>query len=867
MQPNTLFGNGTTGLLKQALNDVSVPSSSPSEALVGGGMLASKENDLGMPWDPDSFSSASASYEHYGNSFQVGSYPETTTTEAIWGVKQQKSSPYFQEPSSLPTNYARAHDRSVSYSGSFPDRGHQTPPRLVAPATAGQFQPPTPAHSPYGEPTGYDGIDVDRGTASSLQHSPDRNFLGLSNRSKLEFGDTFDGPLGLESTSLGGFSGGDSYLPLSGSLPMSLPYEDYPTLEHGRINHTRNIALDNLPVHISLAELKSLLQSFGDIRYMFRPKQGLYSGVVVMFYDLNHSMNAFRALCSMHLGTRRNVTYFVDSEQLVTLFGDDSASLDPFMTELLDNQGEILLSGLAHRDDGAVLRILETYGKVHFLRSFAYGSNISYAAEFLDTRAAREAFDGLHGLVIQDYPIHVAFPRSLSGGFGAALPVSQLPVHYNRTDADLEAALQAKVRQMNSQVSENHSGARSWQYGKHKGLKIDTSSPAVPPSPLRRAASANCVTASLARELETSMLMSANHGGSRTALPLGRSNSTRVPGPQSRVLPPASPARFRKGSQIQESGSPMPVPPPNEHSIPVANELNLYNIAMGYDTRTTFMIRNIPNKYTQQMLIAFLNRTHKGEFDFLYLRMDFKNRCNVGYAFINFTGSAAILSFAERVVGKKWSKFNSDKVCTLSYANIQGQGALIQKFRNSSVMLEAQDWRPKIFYTEGPTAGEEEPFPFPTMAIRPRSDVLFSRDNAGQPHKVAGPESPIPIQNGRDTPRRRNTRDTASPSVSDRTQSSSATVTGGGSLDELDFSKLSLDDRPIERTALLPVKSGVISTSTQFPTWTDNSSSGGAQQDVSNRFTEEQTNAAVTAAVAIAAADQQQQHYASWTMP
>ena len=84
------------------------------------------------------------------------------------------------------------------------------------------------------------------------------------------------------------------------------------------------------------------------------------------------------------------------------------------------------------------------------------------------------------------------------------------------------------------------------------------------------------------------------------------------------------------------------------------------------------MIKNIPNKYSQEMLINFLNETHRGAFDFLYLRMDFKNKCNVGYAFVNFPDPKRVLSLAERINGKKWPCFNSDKLgllCMYYYVN------------------------------------------------------------------------------------------------------------------------------------------------------------------------------------------------------
>ena len=56
--------------------------------------------------------------------------------------------------------------------------------------------------------------------------------------------------------------------------------------------------------------------------------------------------------------------------------------------------------------------------------------------------------------------------------------------------------------------------------------------------------------------------------------------------------------------------------------------------------------------------------------------------------------------------GKKWEKFNSEKVASLAYARIQGRASLVSHFQNSSLMNEDKRCRPILFQTEGPNAGD-----------------------------------------------------------------------------------------------------------------------------------------------------------------
>ncbi|OAR00361.1 hypothetical protein LLEC1_00295 [Akanthomyces lecanii] len=175
------------------------------------------------------------------------------------------------------------------------------------------------------------------------------------------------------------------------------------------------------------------------------------------------------------------------------------------------------------------------------------------------------------------------------------------------------------------------------------------------------------------------------------------------------------------------------------------NHVDVHRIREGIDVRTTIMLRNIPNKVDQAMLKRIVDESSWGKYDFMYLRIDFANDCNVGYAFINF------VDFVEARGNQRWNCFKSDKVAEVSYATIQGKDCLVQKFRNSSVMLEAAHYRPKLYFTSnGPVpemAGQEEQFPEPDN----QSKMKRSCENA----EHVGLFTPNAGQHFRDEQRRR----------------------------------------------------------------------------------------------------------------
>lgn len=96
----------------------------------------------------------------------------------------------------------------------------------------------------------------------------------------------------------------------------------------------------------------------------------------------------------------------------------------------------------------------------------------------------------------------------------------------------------------------------------------------------------------------------------------------------------------RDGAQVPISpeaacraGHPQGAPHVQSESHPITNtqdfKIDIENII---DDRTTVMIKNIPNRYTKDMMMEMIDRKFKDCYNFFYLPIDFDRDANVGNA-------------------------------------------------------------------------------------------------------------------------------------------------------------------------------------------------------------------------------------------
>jgi len=143
--------------------------------------------------------------------------------------------------------------------------------------------------------------------------------------------------------------------------------------------------------------------------------------------------------------------------------------------------------------------------------------------------------------------------------------------------------------------------------------------------------------------------------------------------------------------------------------------------------KTTVMLRNVPNNYSRTMLLNLINTEgFAGEYDFVYLPMDFKSHASLGYAFVNLVTPEKAAAFWTAFDGfNKW-KVASQKVCSVSWScPYQGLEAHIERYRNSPIMHSdmPDEYKPIVFRND-----QRVPFPAPTKKLKAPRMRLCTHD-------------------------------------------------------------------------------------------------------------------------------------------
>lgn len=113
--------------------------------------------------------------------------------------------------------------------------------------------------------------------------------------------------------------------------------------------------------------------------------------------------------------------------------------------------------------------------------------------------------------------------------------------------------------------------------------------------------------------------------------------------------------------------------------------IDFEKVVTGQETRTTIMIRNIPNKVSASLLLGVLNTCALGVIDFLFMPIDMNSPQgnNLGYAFVNLMYPRVVLQIINHMDGLYWPFGNSFKKCEICYSRIQGLDNLIALFKDS----------------------------------------------------------------------------------------------------------------------------------------------------------------------------------------
>ncbi|CAK9179692.1 unnamed protein product [Ilex paraguariensis] len=497
-----------------------------------------------------------------------------------------------------------------------------------------------------------------------------------------------------------------------------------PLLPPPCVTPSRTLLLSSVPTNVSESTVRRELEVFGDVRavQMQRVRDGV---VTVHFYDLRHAQEAMVEIQEQHMQQQCRLRMHYDTVMALNLVYESNPLVPPlpppapgliagravwaqFAVPVTagvpngNNQGTLVIFNLDSEVTASSLRdIFEAFGPVKELRETPL-KKFQRFVEFYDIRDAAKALSAMNGKEIHGKSIVLEFSRpgghskrfskvaQNCGRIFPSPPSTPPPPLFLHRKTSCRSLANVPPRCCTSQTQssgkkpsfrkENPNG-----YGVNKGNVGGA---------VQASMSSLCITERIGNGSEETVNdRPPPKKNSKKGL-ISTSASSKQQSQQGKS------SRLWKGSNRAKDFDPRFLI--NEDAIIESNFR---------DSRTTVMIKNIPNKYSQKLLLNMLDNhcIHCNEqighgddqplssYDFAYLPIDFNNKCNVGYGFVNMTSPQATWRLYKAFHLQSWEVFNSRKICEVTYARLQGLEALKEHFKNSKFPCNTEEYMPVVF--------------------------------------------------------------------------------------------------------------------------------------------------------------------------
>ncbi|KAJ9176281.1 hypothetical protein P3X46_011613 [Hevea brasiliensis] len=511
---------------------------------------------------------------------------------------------------------------------------------------------------------------------------------------------------------------------------------------------TRTLVLSSVPSDVSESIIRRELEVFGEVRgvQMERICDGI---VTVHFYDLRHAEKALKEIRDQHMHQQsrlRNLFAALERSSGFLRLGENLLAPPPPAARGLisgcavwaqfiipscnavpdgHNQGTIVVFNLDPNVSTSSLKeIFQAFGSVKELRETPLKKQQRFV-EFYDIRDAAKALREMNGKDIHGKQVVIEFSRP--GGYGRKF--------FNASATSKTSSISNAL--INTKIS----------------TYAPPQPPPPPPPPLPRKFSSrsapNISPPSFLAQTQSSPRKASNFSKENPKENVNNKSLTINGGDGDGVAEKVDDGPVKRNAKKSQNESGATSTKQQHRNRPWKSRqakkfdtrFLINDVAMmesnSSDSRTTVMIKNIPNKYSQKLLLNMLDnhcihcneQIANGEdqplssYDFVYLPIDFNNKCNVGYGFVNMTSPQATLRLYKAFHHQHWEVFNSRKICEVTYARVQGLEALKEHFKNSKFPCEIDHYLPVVF--SPPRDGRQLTEPQPIVGQKQQPPMIL----------------------------------------------------------------------------------------------------------------------------------------------